>query len=127
MRKRNYIALIIGLALLIGAISEVKSNLDFIRTSTTTLGKVIRLNHGERHPEIAFVTQRGKQITFPASFISADVGDSVLVRYDPLMPRETARIDDFYGIWFEEFMLAVLAIAFLYAGWTGEPFRGRYG
>ncbi|WP_167283217.1 DUF3592 domain-containing protein [Paraburkholderia sp. Cy-641] len=127
MRKRNYIALVMGLALLIGSISEIRSNLDFIRTSTTTQGKVIRLNHGERHPEIAFVTQSGKQITFPASFISADVGDSVAVRYDPALPRETAQIDRFAGIWFGAIMLSTLAVVFLYAGWTGQEFRGRYG
>ena len=126
-RKRNYIALLIGLILVVCAAFAFSSRLDFVRSSVVTEGKVIRLNHGEHHPEVAFVNQAGERTSFPASFITADVGDTVPVRYVPAMPRETAEIDNFMNIWFEPVLLGVFAAAFLFAGWTGQEFRGRYG
>lgn len=123
---RNYIALLIGLILLVCAVFAFSSRLDFVRSSVVTEGKVIRLNYGSHHPEIAFVTQTGERTSFPASFITVDAGDTVPVRYDPAMPRETAEIDNFMNIWFEPVLLGVFAAAFLFAGWTGQKFRGRY-
>lgn len=126
-RKRNYVALLIGLILAVCAVVAFSGRLDFVRSSVTTEGKVIRLSHGSRHPEITFVTQTGERTTFPASFMTAAVGDTVRVRYNPAMPRETAEIDGFVNIWFEPLLLSVFAAAFLFGGWTGREFKGRYG
>lgn len=127
VRKRNYLALLIGLILVVCAGFAFSSRLDFVQSSVRTEGRVIRLNHGAHHPEVAFVTRTGERTSFPASFITADVGDMVQVRYNPAMPRETAEIDSFTNIWFEPILLGVFAAAFLFAGWTGQEFRGRYG
>lgn len=123
----NYVALVIGLCAAVWTLISLSDRVAFIKSSIATQGTVVQLNYGERHPEISFVTQTGEHVSFPGSFASSDVGDSVPVRYDPAKPLATARIDTFTNMWLETLISAAFAIAFLYAGLTGESFRPRYG
>ncbi|WP_081066889.1 DUF3592 domain-containing protein [Burkholderia cepacia] len=125
--KFNYFALLLGLCVAIGTLISLSDRLAFIKSSVATQGTVIRLNHGERHPEISFVTQGGEHVSFPGSFISVEVGDSVPVRYVPTKPRETAEIDTFTNMWLETLILAAFTVVLLYGGLTGQSFRPRYG
>jgi hypothetical protein len=125
MRKPNYIALGIGTALSIATAVSVYWRADFVESSLTARGEIIRLNTGGHHPEIAFVTKAGEHTSFPAgSVASAGIGDAVPVRYDPAAPRETARIDTFFGIWNEQLFLGALTVLMLLAGWTGASAKG---
>ncbi|WP_107312285.1 DUF3592 domain-containing protein [Burkholderia metallica] len=125
--KFNYVALVIGLCAAAWALISLSDRLAFIKSSIATQGTVVQLNYGERHPEIAFVTQTGEHVSFPGSFISVEVGDSVPVRYDPSKPLATAKINTFTNMWLETLISAAFAIVFLYAGFTGESFRPKYG
>ncbi|WP_155633949.1 DUF3592 domain-containing protein [Burkholderia cepacia] len=125
--KFNYVALMIGLCAAIWTLISLSDKLTFIKSSVATQGTVVRLDYGERHPEISFVTQAGEHVSFPGSFVSVEVGDSVPVRYDPTKPLATAKVDTFTNMWLETLISAVFAIAFLYAGLTGESFRPKYG
>lgn len=126
-RTLNYFALAIGLIAAVGAAFSIRAQLTFIASSVTTNGKVIRLTYGPHHPEIDFVTQAGEHVRFPGSFVSAEVGDSIPVRYDPAMPRASATIDNFSNVWLEPVMLCVFTAVFLYAGATGQRLGSRYG
>ncbi|WP_321818264.1 MULTISPECIES: DUF3592 domain-containing protein [unclassified Paraburkholderia] len=125
--KFNYGALVIGLCIAIWTLFSLSGQIAFVKSSVVTQGKVVRLNYGEHHPQILFVTQTGERISIPGSFVSAEVGDSVRVRYDPDNPRASAVIDSFSNLWLETLISSVFMIAFLYAGLTGQEFRPRYG
>ncbi|MCR5893341.1 MULTISPECIES: DUF3592 domain-containing protein [Burkholderia] len=125
--KFNYVALVIGVCVAIWTLILLSGRLDFIKSTVATQGTVVQLNYGKRHPEITFVTQTGEHVSFPASFVSVAVGDSVPVRYDPAKPRATAEVDTFMNMWLETLISAAFTIAFLYAGLTGQSFRPRYG
>jgi len=125
MRKSNYIALGIGTALSIATAVSIYWQADFVESSLTARGEVVRLNAGGHHPEIAFVTKAGDRTSFPAgSFTSVEIGDAVPVRYDPAAPRETARIDTLFGIWNEQIFLGALTVLMLLAGRTGAAPKG---
>ncbi|WP_152601913.1 DUF3592 domain-containing protein [Burkholderia paludis] len=125
--KFNYVALVIGLCAAIWTLISLDDRLAFIKSSIATQGTVVRLNYGEHHPEISFVTQAGEHVSFPGSFVSVEVGDSLPVRYDPTKPLASAKVDTFSNMWLETILSAVFAISFIYAGLTGEPLRPRYG
>ncbi|AOJ10570.1 DUF3592 domain-containing protein [Burkholderia mayonis] len=125
--KFNYVALVIGLCAAVWTLISLSDRLAFIKSSIATQGTVVQLNYGERHPEISFVTRTGEHVSFPGSFVSVEVGDSVPVRYDPTKPLATAKIDTFTNMWLETLISAAFTIAFLYAGLTGESFRPKYG
>ncbi|WP_254597793.1 DUF3592 domain-containing protein [Burkholderia lata] len=126
-RRFNYVALSIGVALVFWSATSISDRLAFNRTSVAVQGTVVRLNHGEHHPEIAFVTQRGESVSFPASFVSVEVGETVPVRYDPARPLATAHVDTFTNNWLESIMSVAFTLAFLYAGLTGESLLSRHG
>jgi hypothetical protein len=126
-QKLNYVALLIGLCAAAWTLISLSDRLDFIKYSIVTQGTVAQLEYGERHFEVSFVTGKGEHVSFPASLISVKVGDAIRVRYDPKNPLATAKVESFVAMWIETLMSAVFAMAFLYAGLTGESFRPRYG
>ncbi|WP_346777891.1 DUF3592 domain-containing protein [Paraburkholderia sp. Ac-20340] len=105
---------------------SLSEQLAFVNSSVVTQGTVVKLDYGERHPQISFVTKAGERVAFPGSFVSAKVGDNVRVRYNQNNPLVSAEIDSFYILWIEIIISAVFAIAFLCAGLTGQEFRSRY-
>ncbi|MCU9954114.1 DUF3592 domain-containing protein [Burkholderia sp. BKH01] len=123
----NYVALAIGVAMAVWSAASINERFAFVRTSVAVQGTVVQLNYGAHHPEIAFVTQSGEHVSFPASFVTVAVGDAVPVRYDPARPSATAKVDTFMNNWLESILSVAFAIAFMYAGLTGESFRPRYG
>jgi hypothetical protein len=124
--KFNYVAIVVGVCITIWTLFSLSEELAFVNSSVVTQGTVVKLDYGERHPQISFVTKAGVRVAFPGSFVSAEVGDNVRVRYNPNNPRASAEIDSFYNLWLETIISAVFAISFLCAGLTGQKFRPRY-
>ncbi|WP_176040794.1 DUF3592 domain-containing protein [Burkholderia stabilis] len=126
-RRFNFVVLVIGVILAVWSATAISERFAFIAASVATPGMVVRLNDGAHHPQIAFVTQGGEPVSFPASFVSVAVGDTVPVRHDPARPRATAEVDTFMNDWLGSIMPSVFMVAFLYAGFTGQSLRPRYG
>lgn len=87
--------LVIGLLLLGVAIVTTISTARFVRGSVIAEGRVVRLNAGGSHPEIAFVTRSGAAISYPQGgwIWGYAVGDKVRVRYDEANPKVWPSLD----------------------------------
>lgn len=116
----NYVALAIGVILAVWSAASIDERCAFIEASVAVKGTVVRLTHGEHHPLIEFVTKRGERVSFPGSFVTVEVGDTVPVRYDPAGPLASATVDTFSDMWLESIVSTAFAIAFFYAGLKGE-------
>ncbi|CAB3967364.1 MULTISPECIES: DUF3592 domain-containing protein [Burkholderia] len=123
----NYVALVIGAILAMCSAASIDERFAFIGSSVAVQGTVVRLTHGEHHPLIAFVTNSGEHVSFPGSFVTVEVGDTVPVRYVPARPRASAEVDTFTNTWLESIILIAFTIAFLYAGLTGQSLRPGSG
>lgn len=97
---KGFLFLLIGVALAIGACMSAIHTDSFLRTSLVAQGRVVALNAGKHHPEIAFTTQDGRDISYPqGGFVSMDIGEQVQIRYLPENPRSSASVDRFFPIW----------------------------
>ncbi|MBN3840560.1 DUF3592 domain-containing protein [Burkholderia sp. Ac-20349] len=119
----NYFALAIGVVAAMCSATSIDERFSFIGSSVAVQGTVVRLTHGEHHPLIEFVTNSGERVSFPGSFVTVEVGDTVPVRYDPARPLTSAEVDTFTNTWLESIILIAFTIAFLYAGLTGKSLR----
>ncbi|NIE57832.1 MULTISPECIES: DUF3592 domain-containing protein [unclassified Burkholderia] len=91
---------VVGTCLLIGAALYAQSTREFLRTSVVVPGRVIKLNAGPHHPEIAFTTLAGEHVEYPqGGEVSVEDGATVEVRYAPDAPHMTARMNTFGAIW----------------------------
>ncbi|WP_052001110.1 MULTISPECIES: DUF3592 domain-containing protein [Burkholderia] len=126
-RRFNCVALALGALAAFWSVTSIDEQLAFMRTSVAVQGTVVRLNHGAHHPQIEFVTRSGERVSFPGSFVSTEVGDTVPVRYDPARPRITAQVDTFTNNWLDSLMAIAFTIALLYAGLTGQSLLSRAG
>ncbi|MEK7890814.1 DUF3592 domain-containing protein [Burkholderia contaminans] len=91
---------VVGTCLLIGAALYAQSTCEFLRTSVVVPGRVIRLNAGPHHPEIAFTTLAGEHVEYPqGGEVSVEDRATVEVRYAPDAPHMTARMNTFGAIW----------------------------
>lgn len=123
-RPRNFFALTIGFCFLIGAACCVYSALEFFSTSIVTMGKVIHLNSGGHHPQIAFDAKDGRHFDRPTGTLASyAAGEVVPIRYIPGDPAGTAIIDNVIDLWAPSAFLLILAVAFLDAGLRGEALR----
>ncbi|BFG75396.1 hypothetical protein PTKU46_34290 [Paraburkholderia terrae] len=123
-RPRNLFALAIGLCFSIGAAFCMYSAIEFRSTSIVTMGKVIHLNSGGHHPQIAFNAADGQHYERPAGTLeSYAVGQAVAIRYSPGDPAGSAIIDSALDLWAPSIFLLILAVAFLDAGLRGETLR----
>ncbi|MPV58124.1 hypothetical protein CFB46_24510 [Burkholderia sp. HI2761] len=115
---------LVGTCMLIGVALNAQSTLAFLRTSVVVPGKVVKLNAGPHHPEIAFTTLAGEQVEYPqGGDVSVQDGATVEVRYAPDAPRMTARIDTFGAIWGGVLTFGAMGAAFLLVG-VGQLRRG---
>ncbi|WGS51150.1 DUF3592 domain-containing protein [Paraburkholderia sp. D15] len=116
--SKGIIFLLIGAAALAAACMSTSDTIDFLRTSIVAPAQVVTLNHGGSHPEIAFVTTRGQNVSYPqGGFVfGMKVGDQVQVRYLPDAPRATARLDQFGAIWSWPIGWGLLGIPFMFGG-----------
>ncbi|HDR9487988.1 TPA: DUF3592 domain-containing protein [Burkholderia aenigmatica] len=119
----NYLALAIGVVAAMWSATSIDERFAFIRSSVAVQGTVIELTYGAHHPLIEFVTKSGERVSFPGSFVTVEVGDTVPVRYDPARPLTSARVDTFENTWLESIISIVFTITFLYAGLTGQSLR----
>jgi hypothetical protein len=123
------IFLLIGLGLLGGAAFLVIDTRSDIARADTAAGTVIDLI-GERdsdgdtiyYPRVRYVTRSGNSVEFTGSVGSSpaafDVGEPVVVLYDPAQPEE-GRIDSFFQLWFAALILGVIGLVFAAIGGGG--------
>lgn len=108
---------IVGTCLLIGAAMYAQSTREFLRTSIVVPGRVIRLNAGPHHPEIAFTTLAGEHVEYPqGGSVSEEDGATVEVRYAPDAPAMSARLNTFGAIWGDVLMIGGMGVVFFVGG-----------
>ncbi len=102
--------LVVGLLLLGVAIITTVSTARFVRGSVAADGRVVKLNAGGSHPEIAFVTRDGTAISYPqGGWIGGyAVGDKVRVLYDEANPKISRSLDRFGALYFFPIFLCLL-------------------
>jgi hypothetical protein len=102
--------LVVGGAFLPGALFSALSTRAFLQTSVVVPGKVVSLNAGGSHPQIAFVTRQGETVSYPQGgcIYGMTMGQNVSVRYAEARPRTGARIDAFGAIWSNTIALAAI-------------------
>jgi len=105
---------IIGVIIVIAAVSWGISNRQFISRAETAKGTVIKLNAGGSHPEIKFTTKDGKEVEYPQGglIFGYQVGDEVTVHYDSQNPRNCV-IDSFGALWGFPLLAFILGVCFL--------------
>ncbi|KVL21653.1 MULTISPECIES: DUF3592 domain-containing protein [Burkholderia] len=91
---------VVGTCMLVGVALYAQSTREFLRTSVVVPGRVVKLNAGPHHPEIAFTTLAGEHVEYPqGGDVSVEDGATVEVRYAPDAPEMTARMNTFGAIW----------------------------
>ncbi|SIT38697.1 conserved exported hypothetical protein [Paraburkholderia piptadeniae] len=126
MKCRNYFALLIGLCLSVGAAFYVYSVIEFCLSSVVVTGKVVRLNAGGHHPQIAFDAKDGRHFERPTGTTwSYEAGQVVPIRYSPDDPDGSAMIDSAIDLWRWPLFVVFLAAAFVTSGLRGEPLENR--
>jgi hypothetical protein len=106
-----------GTCMLIGAALCAQSTRDFLRASVVVPGRVVRLNAGPHHPEIAFTTLAGEYVEYPqGGEVSVQDGATVEVRYTPDEPRMTARMNTFGAIWGDALTIGGMGTVFFFGG-----------
>ncbi|MDR0243428.1 MAG: DUF3592 domain-containing protein [Burkholderia sp.] len=115
---------VVGAGLLTGVALYAQSTREFLRTSVVVPGRVVKLNAGPHHPEIAFTTLAGEHVEYPqGGEVSEQDGATVEVRYAPDAPTMTARLNTFGAIWGDVLIFGVMGTVFFGAGvghlWSG--------
>ncbi|WP_175950605.1 DUF3592 domain-containing protein [Burkholderia sp. BCC0405] len=106
-----------GTCLLIATALYAQSTREFLRTSIVVPGRVIKLNAGPHHPEIAFTTLAGERVEYAqGGEVSVQDGATVEVRYTPDEPRMSARMNTFGAIWGGVLTFGGMGVAFLLGG-----------
>ncbi|PXX40473.1 MULTISPECIES: DUF3592 domain-containing protein [Burkholderia] len=113
-----------GTCLLIGVAMYAQSTREFLRTSVVVPGRVVKLNAGPHHPQIAFTTLAGEHVEYPqGGDVSVPDGATVEVRYAPEAPAMTARMNTFGAIWGGVLTFGGMGAVFLLGGvgqlWSG--------
>jgi len=115
---------IVGTCMLIGVALYAQSTREFLRTSVVVPGRVVKLNAGPHHPEIAFTTLADEQVEYAqGGEVSVQDGATVEVRYAPDAPRMTARLNTFGAIWGGVLAIGAMGAVFCAVGvaqlWPG--------
>ncbi|KFG94470.1 hypothetical protein GQ56_0126180 [Burkholderia paludis] len=115
---------VLGAGMLIGVALYAQWTREFLRTSVVVPGRVVKLNAGPHHPEIAFTTLAGEHVEYPqGGAVSEQDGATVEVRYAPDAPRMTARLNTFGAIWGDVLMLGGMGAVF-FGGGVGQLWAG---
>ncbi|NTZ07824.1 DUF3592 domain-containing protein [Burkholderia metallica] len=115
---------IVGTCMLIGVALSAQSTREFLRTSVVVPGRVVKLNAGPHHPEIAFTTLAGEHVEYPqGGDVSVEDGATVEVRYAPDAPGMTARLNTFGAIWGDVLTFGVMGAVF-FVGGVGQLWSG---
>lgn len=112
------IFLVIGLALLAGAVWSGLSSAQFLREASRAPGRVVALNAGGSHPQISFALPDGQDVSYPqGGWIGGyRVGDAVTVRYTANAPARTATVEALGALWAWPIAFAVLGALFTALG-----------
>lgn len=118
---RSLVISAVGIVLLVIAGYLISNRLQFLDNALTADGVVSGLNAGGSHPEIAFTTAQGEQISYPqGGFIFGyQAGQPVKVHYLVERPANSAVVDDRMALWATPGVLGGLGLIFLGAGLLG--------
>lgn len=124
-RLRGNVFLLAGVVLLAAGGVTALDRSAFVRHASVADGVVAALNAGGSHPQIAFKTASGRQVSYPQGgwIFGYAVGQRVRVLYDAHEPGHTASIDDFGALWATPVFLGVLGAAFAGLGWQAAKRR----
>lgn len=117
-RRFQRVALLaIGAVLLTICVEVTSRRRDFMRHALEAPGVVAGLNSGGSHPQIAFVTGEGKQVSYPQGglIFGFRSGDRVRVFYRAEDPAGTACVDRLGALWFASGLSGVLGSLFVLA------------
>jgi hypothetical protein len=108
---------LIGIGLLGIALNLAVDRREFLTHAQSADGVVSRLNAGGSHPEIAFTTDTGENISYPQGglIFGYQSGQAVRVHYLPEQPAR-AVIDDAGALWGPSGLLGCLGLLFTLAG-----------
>jgi hypothetical protein len=109
---------VIGAVFLVAAAVSAGMTLNFLKSSIVVPGDVVALNAGGSHPQIAFATRNGEQVSYPQGGLvfGTKIGDHVEVRYLADSPKQSATLNQFGAIWTLTILLAGLGIGFVLTG-----------
>ncbi|MET0269416.1 MAG: DUF3592 domain-containing protein [Sphingomonas sp.] len=107
-----------GIALLIAAAIAGVGVIRFKGEALRADGRVVRLNAGGSHPEIAFTTAAGERIRYPQGglIFGYRPGDRVRILYRAERPRASASVDTAGALWAGPLLLGVLGAGFVLGG-----------
>lgn len=118
---RSLFISLVGIVLLVIAGYLLSNRLEFLDNALTADGVVSGLNAGGSHPEIAFTSAQGEQISYPqGGFIFGyQTGQPVKVYYLAERPANSAVIDDRMALWATPGVVGGMGLIFLGAGLLG--------
>jgi hypothetical protein len=123
-KKVCWDTLLIGILIWVAETPFIPPIYEFVRSSSTATGTVVRLNAGGKHPQIEFTANNGQRVTFSgSSFLHfTEIGEQVDVRYNPARPGQ-AFIDGIWSIWGWSVIASAVGFILALAGLMGyKPF-----
>lgn len=117
-RLRGNVFLLAGVVLLAAGGVTALDRSAFVRHASVADGVVAALNAGGSHPQIAFKTASGREVSYPQGgwIFGYAVGQRVRVLYDADAPGQSAVIDDFGALWGTPIFLGLLGAVFTVGG-----------
>jgi hypothetical protein len=105
----------VGVLMLVVVAFELNHRLEFLQVAQSADGHVERLNAGGSHPEVAFTTDKGEQVSYPQGgmIFGYKPGQAVRVLYRPAQPALEPVIDTFGALWGMTLMVAVIGLTFV--------------
>ncbi len=105
----------VGLLMLTVVAFEVNHRLEFLRDAQIADGHVERLNAGGSHPQVAFTTAAGEQVSYPQGgmIFGYKPGQAVRVLYRPARPDLEPALDTFGALWGMTLMAEVIGLTFV--------------
>jgi hypothetical protein len=132
LARTAHLFLVVGLALLAGAVYWASRVEQFARGASIAHGTVIQLEHSRSsnsssyYPVVKYRTAAGREATFRSSFGSNPpshaVGEAVVVLYDESDPSD-ARIRSFFSLWGGATLVGSIGAVFALVG--GGMLYGR--
>lgn len=102
-----------------------KNTKDFLASSVEGRGVVIEMARNSKDwlslaPRIRFVTDADLEVVFLSNVYSRppayEVGESVIVLYNPEDPKESVRIKSFFSLWGVQLVLCAISSVFFILG-----------
>ena len=124
---KSIIFLIVGAALIVGAVLVGLNTRRFLASASVAPGVVSELRHGGSHPTITFTTSAGSKISYAQNgfIFGYSVGQTVRVYYLPADPEGTAEVDSFGSLWTWTLGLGLIGLGFL--GIAATEFTTKLG